>query len=443
MIVHEPMDNVRSTNQLIYYSSPKTSEDAHEFIMALQEYLLDELKNSEKNQGHTHHGEIYDTDLYLSMKAFWDLFTGEITHEYTCTSCKSTFQHKEPINYLLLKFSDVHHENNQDCTVEFLIDYYLQEETIENYQCRFCKQKSSATKNSAITTYPSFMCILLCRSRRDNNGTISSAVQFPALGFGIKGGNMPYDLSATVHHTPKRNGSGHYTAIARSRDLQSHEWFMYDDDRVFLSKFTNMQKKHAMVLKCHMKTAAILFYVSPSLETRIKNAKTIDLMEVEKEKEKFVPVGDIDADGEEGDADGYGGNSNSHDKHKDDNNDDKEEKAESSEKDSSTAATVHPPTTTTTPATAPPATTRRKKKEKGKKAQKAKNALRKRKKAAKEQSTKKTVRSFCSSSSSSSSSLSSGEEHDMKSSGSSDSSSGTGSSGSSDSLSGTGSSDSS
>jgi hypothetical protein len=134
------------------------------------------------------------------------------------------------------------------------------------------------------------MCILLCRSRRDNNGTISSAVQFPALGFDIKGNNMPYDLSATVHHTPRRSGSGHDTAISRSRDLQSHEWFMYDDDRVSPSKLNNMQKKHAVVLKCHMKTANILFYVSPSLETRIKNAKTIDLKEVEKEKEQFVPI---------------------------------------------------------------------------------------------------------------------------------------------------------
>jgi len=43
-----------------------------------------------------------------------------------------------------------------------------------------------------------------------------------------------------------------------------------------------MQKKHTMVLRCHMKTATILIYVSPSIETHIKNAKTIDLMEVEK-----------------------------------------------------------------------------------------------------------------------------------------------------------------
>ncbi len=70
MIVYEPIDNVRSTNQLLYYSSPKTSEDAHEFIMALQKFLLDELENSEINPGRTAYGEVYDNNLYVSIKAF-------------------------------------------------------------------------------------------------------------------------------------------------------------------------------------------------------------------------------------------------------------------------------------------------------------------------------------------------------------------------------------
>jgi len=309
MIVHEPIDNVHSTNQLLYYSSLKTSEDAHEFIVALQAILLNELKDSATNPGHIVYGVVYDNDLYVSMKAFWDLFTGNITHEYTCTSCKNTSENDEPFDYLLLKFPDDHHERNQSYTVEFLIQYHLQDKQIDQYRCRFCREIISATKKSAITKYPSFVCILLCRVKRDNNGTISSVVQFPALGFDIKGDNKPYDLSATVHHTPTRGGSGHYTAICRSRVLQSPEWFMYDDDRVSSSKFTNM-KKHATVLKGHMKTATILFYVSPSIETRIKNGKTIDLMEVEKGHNQLVPSngvedsGDIDADGEEEDADG-------------------------------------------------------------------------------------------------------------------------------------------
>ncbi len=134
---------------------------------------------------------------------------------------------------------------------------------------------------------------------------------------------MPYDLSATVHHKPTKGGSGHYTAISRSRDLQSQKWFMYDDDRVSSSKFTNMHKKHTMVKKSYMKTATILFYASPSIETRINNAKTIDLMEGGKDQTQVVPVQtnseinrcyngvkdsiDIDGDGKEGNADGSSG----------------------------------------------------------------------------------------------------------------------------------------
>ena len=90
-----------------------------------------------------------------------------------------------------------------------------------------------------------------------------------------------------------------------------------------------------------MKTATILFYVSPSIETRIKNAKTIDLMEVEKGQNQLVPSngvkdsGDIDADGKEGNADGYGGNSNIHNDGKDDNKDGEEEVREIGEEEAS------------------------------------------------------------------------------------------------------------
>ena len=63
-----------------------------------------------------------------------------------------------------------------------------------------------------------------------------------------------------------------------------------------------------MVKKSYMKTAAILFYVSPSIiKTHIKNANTIDLMEAEQEQAQNVPNSEInccDEDGKEGKADG-------------------------------------------------------------------------------------------------------------------------------------------
>ena len=236
------------TNHLLfYYSSPKTSEDPHEFIVKLQQYLLDELENSKDNPGRTLHGEKYVEDLFLTMKAFWDQFTGEITHETTCTStsCKRTFEDQESFTFLLLKFPELDH--NEDCTVDSLIKHYLpKEQCLEPRDCICSDKRIPGIRNSTITNFPSFVCILLCRKIDDKKDTIPSAVEFPAFDFDINGDGMRYDLSATVHYKETKDGNGHYTAISRSQDLQSQRWFMYDDERVSLSKFTNrntMEKK--------------------------------------------------------------------------------------------------------------------------------------------------------------------------------------------------------
>jgi len=164
----------------------------------LQQYLLDELENSKDNPGRTLHGEKYVEDLFLPMKAFWDQFTGEITHETTCTSCKRTIEDQEPFVYLLLKFPKEDH--NEDCTVDSLIKHYLaEEECLEGRECICSDKRTSGIRNSTITNFPFFMCILLCRNINDEKITIPSVVEFPAFDFDINGDGMHYDLSATVH----------------------------------------------------------------------------------------------------------------------------------------------------------------------------------------------------------------------------------------------------
>ena len=70
---------------------------------------------------------------------------------------------------------------------------------------------------------------------------------------------MVYDLSATVHYKPTTGGKGHYMAINKSQASRSQQWFMYDDDRVSPSNFTNKNNK---VTIQYMKTANIMFYVT-------------------------------------------------------------------------------------------------------------------------------------------------------------------------------------
>jgi hypothetical protein len=82
---------------------------------------------------------------------------------------------------------------------------------------------------------------------------------------------------------------------------------MYDDARVSSVNFTKTQKNQTVVQKRFTKTATILFYVNPSIETRIKKSKTIDLMEGGKEQAQNVPDSEInpcDGEGKEGHTDG-------------------------------------------------------------------------------------------------------------------------------------------
>jgi hypothetical protein len=98
-------------------------------------------------------------------------------------------------------------------------------------------------------------------------------------------------------------------------------------------------KKPGTVLTSRMKTAYILYYISPSFETRIVNARTVDLMDVDEGQTRLaLPNGvedsaDYDADGEEGNADGYEGKSNIHNDGKDDNKDGEEERREIGEEE--------------------------------------------------------------------------------------------------------------
>jgi hypothetical protein len=74
---------------------------------------------------------------------------------------------------------------------------------------------------------------------------------------------------------------------------------MYDDDRVSLVNFTKTHKNRTVVQKRFTKTATVLFYVNPSIETRIRKSKTIDLMEGGKEQAQKVPNSEINpCDGE-------------------------------------------------------------------------------------------------------------------------------------------------
>ena len=81
------------------------SEDAHEYIMALKMYLLEELKPEQVNSSLTASGQPYDRELHTSMQTFWDLFSsGKTTQTVTCSECSNVTSRDDDFSEIMLKF---------------------------------------------------------------------------------------------------------------------------------------------------------------------------------------------------------------------------------------------------------------------------------------------------------------------------------------------------
>ena len=196
----------------------------------------------------------------MSMKEFWDLFSaGRSTSTLTCTSCGNIHSTTDDeFDALLLCFPASHHEADEDCTLEQLIAHYNATELIPNCDCNICNQKTTLSKQIAITTCPPILCVVLCRKKLDG-GSITSSVQFPVSGLNITGHELQYDLVGTIHHAQRGIDRFHYTSICKTQ--HSRNWFKYDNESVSVSRFVDI-KQNNKVLKPHTKTATMLFYVS-------------------------------------------------------------------------------------------------------------------------------------------------------------------------------------
>ncbi len=126
------------------------SEDAHEYIMALKMYLLEELKPEQMNSNLTASNHPYDRELH-SMQTFWDLFSsGRTTQTMTCSECSNVTSRDDDFSEIMLKFPPLQPsaENTRvktrRHTLANLYEYYTNE-VINDFICIPCNSRTSAT----------------------------------------------------------------------------------------------------------------------------------------------------------------------------------------------------------------------------------------------------------------------------------------------------------
>jgi ubiquitin C-terminal hydrolase len=140
--------------------------DTQEYIMALKECLLAELKPADGTSDITAYGEGYDENVHSLMQTFWEMFnSGEITQKVTCTICSSITTSAEPFSKLLLHFPESHHEatltNHRYMLHSLIKHYHIGHEDLPDYDCQYCSERTLATQRVQISWYPVILCIVL------------------------------------------------------------------------------------------------------------------------------------------------------------------------------------------------------------------------------------------------------------------------------------------
>jgi len=266
------------------------SEDAHEYIMALKMYLLEELQPDQTNSNLTASNHPYDRELHMSMQTFWDLFSsGKTTQTMTCSECSNVTSRDDDFSEIMLKFPlvETSDENTlpppdentgvrpQRHTLANLYEYY-KTGVINDFMCNTCNSRTSATRQERISQCPRILTIVLSRNVNNEDKSIDSAVDFPlervcpsTLGVQQEeiADNTVYKLFGIVQHTSNATGGGHYTAITQNKT--ANLWHIYDDDDVKVCKFRNRSLNKALVW--FQKTATILFYKREGTERQIIN----------------------------------------------------------------------------------------------------------------------------------------------------------------------------
>lgn len=168
------------------------------------------------------------------------LFYGLFHFKTTCQGCKNVSHRWEPFNSLKAPVKQVDGQSTFDI-LESLRNDFLQEEVIEEYQCDACGPPRKQAKRS-VSIWKLPLALVISAKRFDN---ASKKISVPAAPVSLvpinfapffseespeRDGMVHYALRGIVDHHGSGIQGGHYTA--QCRNVETGQWFMYDDEHV-------------------------------------------------------------------------------------------------------------------------------------------------------------------------------------------------------------------
>jgi ubiquitin C-terminal hydrolase len=223
----------------------KTPQDAHEFLV----WLLDQMymATQRKVQMDLHFPPSIDPMIVDATKGWksafehqysplTDLIFGLMRIQYTCSHCNTVHTRWETFN--TFKVSLTKHEDGRPKSLMECMQDELKEESIDDYACDACKQKTLTMKKQSIWKLPKVFLVTLKRftpfGSRDNTpllydgNSICLQTLFSSESH-EKSKSKQYSVFASIDHHGNHMG-GHYTAQCFSPVWKT--WHLYDDETV-------------------------------------------------------------------------------------------------------------------------------------------------------------------------------------------------------------------
>lgn len=178
-------------------------------------------------------------------------FGGRAETLSTCDNCGYESKRVDSFKDLSLSFPN----NNDKQTVQNLLSYYLQPETLcgdNQYHCDKCQGLTDGKKTTAIVKTPEYLILTLKHFQYNQlSQRRTKTMQHVTLDENVVLENISYTLYAAVYHFGHSAESGHYYTVAK----HGTDWFKFNDDHVMKIRASELKKPEQPE-----ETAYILFY---------------------------------------------------------------------------------------------------------------------------------------------------------------------------------------
>lgn len=150
-----------------------------------------------------------------------DLFWGQNVNQIICGNCNKIFHNYETFDNIMLSI------DNSCFSLLQCIENHYSNETLNEWKCDSCKQKSSSIKTTKLWRLPKILIVSLKRFDKDlkkNSRKIDIAEYINFDRWCIKSNNDTYQLSSIANHIGDFT-NGHYMTIGKYND----KWWKIDD----------------------------------------------------------------------------------------------------------------------------------------------------------------------------------------------------------------------